>query len=154
MRGFFEPESVAVVGVSNQLDNLGVRISINLHQFGYPGTVYEVGPKGGTVFDRPIYPSITDVPGRVDLAVLLTPAAVVPEVMEECGRKGVHRLVVESGGFSESGEEGRLLAAQVKEVAAFVAEHGAGLPAIAVREARHKLATGYKAGKPPRRAEG
>lgn len=132
MRGFFEPETVAVVGVSNSLDNLGVRISLNLHQFGFKGTVHEVGPKGGTVFDRPIYPSITDVPGRVDLAVLLTPAAVVPEVMEECGRKGVRRVVVESGGFSESGEEGSRLASRLKEVASrwgirFIGPNGLGV---------------------------
>ena len=132
MRGFFEPETVAVVGVSNSLDNLGVRISLNLDQFGFKGTVHEVGPKGGTVFNRPIYPSIADVPGRVDLAVLLTPAAVVPEIMEECGRKGVRRVVVESGGFSESGEEGRRLASRVKEVAGrwgirFIGPNGLGV---------------------------
>jgi acyl-CoA synthetase (NDP forming) len=132
MRGFFEPETVAVVGVSNSLDNLGVRISLNLDQFGFKGTVHEVGPKGGTIFNRPIYPSIADIPGRVDLAVLLTPAAVVPEVMEECGRMGVRRVVVESGGFSESGEEGRRLASRVKEVASrwgirFIGPNGLGV---------------------------
>jgi acetate---CoA ligase (ADP-forming) len=132
MRGFFEPETVAVIGVSNSLDNLAARISLNLHQFGFKGTVYEVGPKGGTLFNRPIYPSLADVPGRVDLAVVLTPAAVVPEIMEECGRKGVRRVVVEAGGFSEFGEEGRRLAAQLKEVAArwgirFIGPNGLGV---------------------------
>jgi acetate---CoA ligase (ADP-forming) len=132
MRGFFEPKSVAVVGVSNQLDNFGVRISINLTQFGYRGTIYEVGPKGGSVYGRPIYPSLADVPGPVDLAVLLTPAAAVPGLMEDCGRKGIRRVVVESGGFTEFGDEGRRLAAQVKEAAGrwgirFIGPNGLGV---------------------------
>jgi acyl-CoA synthetase (NDP forming) len=118
MRGFFEPESVAVVGVSNSLDNLGWLISANLQTFGYRGTVYEVGPKGGSVFGRPIYRSLSDIPGPVDLAVFLTPAPVVPDLLEECGRLGIRRAVIESGGFQEFGEEGRKLSDRLLEVAA------------------------------------
>ncbi len=132
MRGFFEPETVAVVGVSDAPDNLGRRISRNLQAFGYQGVVYEVGPKGGTVCGRRIHRSVADIPDPIDLAVVLTPAAVVPEVMEECGRRGVRRVVVESGGFSEFGEEGRRLALQTKEVAArwgirFIGPNGLGV---------------------------
>ena len=118
MRGFFEPKAVAVVGVSNSLDNLGFVISANLHRFGYRGTIYEVGPRGGSVFDRPIYRSLQEVPGPIDLAVFLTPAAVLPDLLEACGRLGVRRVVIESGGFDEYGDEGLRLAARVQEVAA------------------------------------
>lgn len=118
MRGFFEPESVAVVGVSNSLDNLGWLISANLQTFGYRGTVYEVGPKGGSLFGRPIYRSLAEVPGPVDLAVFLTPAPVVPDLLEQCGRLGIRRVVIESGGFDEYGEEGRRLSARLLETAA------------------------------------
>ncbi len=117
MRGFFEPKAVAVVGVSNSLDNLGWIVSANLQNFGFGGAVYEVGPRGGSVFGRPIYRSLEEVPGPVDLAVFLTPAAVVPDLLEECGRLGIRRVVIESGGFDELGEEGLRLAARVKEVA-------------------------------------
>ena len=117
MRGFFEPKSVAVVGVSNSLDNLGWLISANLQTFGYGGSIYEVGPKGGSVFGRPIYRSLTEIPDPIDLAVLLTPAPVVPDLLEECGRLGIRRVVIESGGFDEFGEEGLRLADRVREVA-------------------------------------
>lgn len=117
MRGFFEPKSVAVVGVSNSLDNLGWLISANLERFGYGGTIYEVGPKGGSVFGRPIYHSLSEIPGPVDLAVFLTPAQVVPDLLEECGRLGIRRVVIESGGFDEFGGEGRRLSARLLEVA-------------------------------------
>ena len=143
MRGFFEAESVAAVGVSNSLDNLGIRISINLGAFGFRGTVYEVGPKGGSVMGRPIYRSLAEIPGPVDLAVLLTPAAAVPGLMEDCGRKGVRRVIVESGGFSEFGDEGRRLAAQVKEVAARWGIRFIGPNCLGVINRRLGLATAF-----------
>jgi acetyltransferase len=121
MRRFFEPETVAVIGVSNSPDNLGRAISGNLQAFGFGGIVYEVGPRGGTLFGRRIYRAVSDIPDHVDLAVVLTPAHTVPEILEECGRKGIRRVVVESGGFGETGEEGQALGAAVKAVAA---EHG------------------------------
>ncbi|MBM3694869.1 MAG: acetate--CoA ligase family protein [Actinobacteria bacterium] len=132
MRGFFEPETVAVVGVSNEPDNLGRTISMNLLAFDFRGIVYEVGPKGGSLYGRRIYRSVEDIPDQVDLAVILTPAAAIPGIMEECGRKGVRRVVVETGGFSEFGEEGRRLAERVKEAAArwgirFIGPNGLGV---------------------------
>jgi len=132
MRGFFEPETVAVVGVSNAPDNLGRTISMNLMAFGFEGMIYEVGPKGGALYGRRIYRSVDDIPDHIDLAVLLAPAGAVPEIMEECGRKGVRRVVVESGGFTEYGEEGQRLAERVKEAAArwgirFIGPNGLGV---------------------------
>ena len=143
MRGFFEPETVAVVGVSNALDNLGRRISGNLQGFGFQGIVYEVGPKGGSIFGRRIYRSVEDIPDHVDLAVLLTPAASVPEIMEECGRKGVRRVVVETGGFSEFGEEGRRLAERLKEAAARWGIRFIGPNCLGVVNRRVGLATAF-----------
>jgi acetyltransferase len=132
MRGFFEPETVAVVGVSNAPDNLGRTISMNLQAFDFKGIVYEVGPKGGALYGRRIYHSVDDIPDHVDLAVVLAPASAVPEIMEDCGRKGVRRVVVESGGFTEFGDEGRALAGRVKGVAArwgirFIGPNGLGV---------------------------
>ncbi len=143
MRGFFEPKSVAVVGVSNSIDNLGWLISANLQTFGYQGAVYEVGPKGGSIFGRPIYPSLSEIPGPVELAALLTPSAVVPELLEECGRLGIRRVVIESGGFDESGEAGRALAARVREVAARHEIRFIGPNCLGVFNCRTGLATAF-----------
>ncbi|MDX9999908.1 MAG: acetate--CoA ligase family protein [Polyangia bacterium] len=121
MRGFFEAETVAVVGVSERSDNLARAIVRNLHQFDFPGVVYLVGPRGGTAFGRRIYRSLEEVPDTLDLVVILTPARSVAAVLEECASRGVKRVIIETGGFGEFGEEGRSLESRLKEIAR---EHG------------------------------
>ncbi len=114
---FFNPRSVAVVGVSESADNLARRIAANLHEFSFNGIIYLVGPKGGTAFGRRILRSVADIPDQVDLAVILVPARFIPGVLEECGEKGIHHAIIESAGFSELGEEGKAVEAEVVAVA-------------------------------------
>ena len=105
MDRFFKAESVAVVGVSDSPLNLGRTIVLNLLEFRYTGCIYAVGPKGGSFLGHKIYPAVKDIPESVDLAVILVPAVAVPEVLRQCGEKGIQRVVVESGGFSELGPD-------------------------------------------------
>lgn len=105
----FYPENVAVVGVSPEPTNLGRNIVENLLTFGFRGEILSVGVKQGVVYGQRIYPSLDDIDHPVDLAVLLTPAKTIPGILEACGRRGIRRVVVESGGFSELGEEGGAL---------------------------------------------
>src|SRR4030042_3281579 len=107
MDNFFNPRSVAVVGVSENPANLAQGIVANLLKFGYRGKIFPVGPRGGSVFGLPILPRLEDLPQAVDLAAILTPAPVVPEVVETCGRLGIRRVVVESAGFSGRNGGGR-----------------------------------------------
>lgn len=116
MRDFFYPRSLAVVGVSADPDNLGRNIIHNLLTYGYQGDFWPVGPKGGEVFGRRIYPSLLELPEVPDEVVILAPARIVPRLLEDCGQLGVKRVVVESGGFAELGEEGRLLEDQIREI--------------------------------------
>ena len=117
MDRIFYPNSVAVIGASDRPDNLGANIIANLLEFDYRGDIYPVGLREGQVHGLPILASVEALPDGVDLAVILTPAATVPDLMEACGEKGVRRAVIESGGFSEFSEEGRELEEQVCEVA-------------------------------------
>ena len=117
MQRIFYPRSVVVIGVSERPENLARLIIANLQAFGYKGRIYAVGTRKGTVQGIPIVSSLDEIPDGLDLAVILTPAATVPELMEACGRKGIHQVVVESGGFSEFSEEGRRLEQQLLEVA-------------------------------------
>jgi acetate---CoA ligase (ADP-forming) len=117
MREIFYPKSVAVIGVSDKPDNLGRNIIANLVDFGFGGIVYPVGPSGGFVQTHRIYRSISDIPDLVDLAVILTPARTVPGLLEECGQKGVHSVIIETAGFREYGEEGLHLEQQIVQVA-------------------------------------
>lgn len=113
----FYPESVAVVGASPTPTNIGRNIIQNLLGWEFPGRIYPVNPKGEDVYDLQGYASLDDVPGEVDLVVAFVPARVVPAIMDQCARKGVTRMAIPSGGFSESGEEGVALTRIIKEKA-------------------------------------
>jgi len=101
---FFYPENVAVIGVSPEVTNLGKNIVKNLLTFGYQGEVVPVGIKEGVVFGQHIYRSLKQIDHPVDLAVILTPAKTIPGILQECGHQGIKRVIIESGGFSEMGE--------------------------------------------------
>jgi len=113
----FYPDSIVVIGVSERPENLARTIVANLLAFGYKGRLFAVGRKEGSIQGIPIAASLDQVPDRLDLAVILTPAATVPDLMETCGRKGIRRVVIESGGFSEYSQEGRRLEQQLLEIA-------------------------------------
>ena len=113
MQKFYYPQKVAVVGVSENPSNLGRGIILNMREAGYAGKIYPVGPRGGTVYGLPIYTHLRDLPEAVDLVAVLTPARFVPQVVADCGELGISRVVVESGGFSELGEQGRALEQEI-----------------------------------------
>ena len=109
----FEPKSVAVVGATPKEGKVGNAILRNLKNF--VGEVYAVNPSYSEVLGFPCYPSILEVPD-VELAVIAIPARGVPEVVEQCGRKGVRNVVVISAGFKEAGREGAKLEARLVEI--------------------------------------
>jgi len=100
------PRSVAVIGASRSRDSLGGAILHNLLEAGFQGPVYPVNPNTSHVQSVPAYPDVESIPGSVDLAVIVIPAAQVLETVEACGRKGVQALVVISAGFKETGPDG------------------------------------------------
>jgi acyl-CoA synthetase (NDP forming) len=117
MDRIFYPNSVVVLGVSEKPDNLAANIIANLKAFSYSGDIHAVGLRAGQVHGVPILTSVDALPDGIDLAVILTPATTVPDLMDGCGKKGIRRAVIESGGFSEFSEEGEELERQVCEVA-------------------------------------
>jgi acetate---CoA ligase (ADP-forming) len=117
MRDIFYPKSIAVVGVSAQPTNLGRNIVANLIEYEYKGAVYAVGRSGGTIETHRIYHSILDIPDEIGLAVILTPAKTVPGILEECGQKGIRRVIIETAGFREYGEQGHQLEKEIVEIA-------------------------------------
>ena len=117
MKRIFYPDSIVVIGVSERPDNLARYIIANLRTFQYQGDLYAVGLRKGEVYDIPIVESLDMVPDDLDLAVILTPANTVPDLLDTCGRKGIQRIVIESAGFSEFSEEGRRLEEKLLEIA-------------------------------------
>src|SRR5258706_10120067 len=102
---FFAPASVAVIGASEANPSVGRTLLENLATF--PGAVYPVNPKHDQVLGRKAYHSIEEVPGPVDLAVIVTKAAIVPGVVAECAAAKVPAAIIISAGFKELGERGR-----------------------------------------------
>jgi acetyl coenzyme A synthetase (ADP forming)-like protein len=111
----FRPRSVAVIGASRDPGSIGGAIFHNLLANGFNGAVHPVNPGAAVVQSVAAHRSIEEVPGEVDLAVIVVPARHVPDVVEACGRKGVRAVVVISAGFRETGEAGRALEADVLE---------------------------------------
>lgn len=101
MDKFFNFKSVVVFGVSDSPFNLAVGILNNLKQLDFQGKVYAIGSKAGDVDGLPIYTSLDQIEGDMELAVLVIPAKFVPDVMEACGNRGIRRVIIESSGFSE-----------------------------------------------------
>ncbi len=106
MRRFLAPRSVAVVGASRRRGTVGGELFHNLLACGFTGPVYPVNPNATAVQSVAAYPSVDNLPGPVDLAVLAVPAAQVAPVARACAARGVGALVVLSAGFAESGPEG------------------------------------------------
>ncbi|HZD42514.1 MAG TPA: acetate--CoA ligase family protein, partial [Methanomicrobiales archaeon] len=101
----FYADSIAVVGASSDPRKIGYAVFRNL--LSYPGRLYPVNPKRGEILGHKAYESIASIPGSVEMAVIAVPAPAVPQVMEECGKKGVKLAVIVSAGFRETGEKGR-----------------------------------------------
>jgi acetyl coenzyme A synthetase (ADP forming)-like protein len=100
---FFRPRSVAVVGASRNPQKIGHVIFRNFLEESFRGAVFPVNPNAEEIFGRRCYPSVTAIPGRVELAVISIPAPAVPACLEECGRKRIPAVIIISGGFKEVG---------------------------------------------------
>jgi acetate---CoA ligase (ADP-forming) len=116
MRAFLAPRSVAVVGASRRRGTVAGELFHNLLAGGFEGPVYPVNPNAPVVQSVLAYPSVVDVPGPVDLAVLVVPAPAVVAAAQECAAKGVRALVVISAGFAETGPDGAERQAQLLRV--------------------------------------
>jgi acetyltransferase len=113
----FRPRSVAVIGASRREGSIGRQIVANLLASGFTGPVHAVNPKARVVHSMPTWPSVTAIPGPVDLAVIVVPGEQVPLVAEQCGRKGVKGLVVVSAGFREIGGPGIAREEKLQQIA-------------------------------------
>jgi acetate---CoA ligase (ADP-forming) len=100
------PRSIAVVGASRTPGTIGYQVVANLVRHGYTGVVYPVNPKANSIHSIPAYASVADIPGSVDMAVVVVPKEYVLDVADQCGAKGVKGLVVISAGFREVGGAG------------------------------------------------
>jgi len=103
LESMLEPRSIAVIGASRTPGKIGYVVLKNIIGYGYKGKIYPINPNAEEIMGLKAYPSVLNVPGEVDVAVIAIPAQEVPRAMEECGKKGVKVAVVITSGFSEVG---------------------------------------------------
>jgi acetyl coenzyme A synthetase (ADP forming)-like protein len=114
---FFKPRSVAVVGASRNPFKFGYSLLKNLLDLGFKGQVYPVNPNAEKILGLKAYPRVDAIKGDLDLAIIIVPAAKVPEIMIDCASKHVKGVVICSSGFREAGEAGEKLEKKVVEIA-------------------------------------
>jgi len=111
------PDSIAVVGASTDPTKRGYKAMVGLVKEGYAGAIYPINPKADMILGVKAVPSIDALPGPVDLALICTPANTVPELIRQCGRKGVKGAVILASGFRETGAAGAQLEQELLEAA-------------------------------------
>jgi acetate---CoA ligase (ADP-forming) len=131
LKQLFNPESIVIVGISENPDNLARQIAYNLIRFGYAGKLYMVGRNPGLFESRPIL-MVDELPEGIDLAIILTPAVTVPAYLEACGKKKIPYAIIESGGFSEYSPEGLELEQQLLKIARHYEMHLVGPNCIGI----------------------
>jgi len=106
MNTLFNPKSVAVIGASDKDTKLGFHVMKSLTKGGFPGTIVPINPSTIEIMSLKTFPSISDYPHEIDLAIVVLPAAMVPAIFEECLKKGVKAIVLITAGFKEIDDPG------------------------------------------------
>ncbi len=113
----FNPASLALIGASNNIEKSGGQFIKSIIDSGYPGKLYAVNPNETEIMGLKSYPTVLDIPGEVEAAIVMVPAPLVPEVIAQLVKKGVKYAVVHSAGFAELGAEGKQLQERMLAVA-------------------------------------
>ncbi|MBN1263186.1 MAG: acetate--CoA ligase family protein [Candidatus Pacebacteria bacterium] len=111
----FNPRKIVIIGASNRPGSVGNSLVKNLINNHFPGEVFFVNPKRQTIAKQAVYHQVVDLPDGIDLALIATPAATVPGIIEECIRKKIGGAAVISAGFAETGAKGKKLSSQIKK---------------------------------------
>lgn len=115
------PKAIAVIGASTKDHTIGSDIMKRLQEYKFTGKIYPINPKGGVIEGIQAYTSVLDVPGEVDLAIIIIPQKFVNAALDECNKKGIKGICVISAGFKEAGAEG---AQAEKDLVAKLEEYG------------------------------
>lgn len=112
LHSFFCPESVAIIGAKEQVGSVGRTLLVNM-MASFKGKIYPVNPKYPQVLGLTAYPRVQDIPEKVDLVVIVTPSALIPDLIDDCVAAKVKAVIIISAGFKETGTEGLLLEQEV-----------------------------------------
>lgn len=149
---FFTPNSVAVIGASTDPRKLGYSVLENLIEGGYAaqGEIYPINLTATEILGVPAFPTVQDVPGPIDLAVIVIPYPYVPDALRTCGEKGIPAVIVISAGFREAGREGLERELELIEIARQDGIRLIGPNCLGVIDTYTPLNASFSAGTPPK----
>lgn len=116
LENFFNPQSIAIVGASDEPGKIGNILARNLLELGYAGKVFLVNPKHENILGQKCYPSVLEIKEEIDLAIMAIPAKFVNEVIKSAKDK-VKNFIVISAGFAEINQEGKAREEELKQIA-------------------------------------
>jgi acyl-CoA synthetase (NDP forming) len=137
---FFEPRFVALIGATNT-PGFGHGIPLFWKKNGWLDRAYLVNPKGGEMHGKKVIPSIAELPGGIDLAVVIVPSPAVREVLIDLGKKGIRAVIIESAGFAETGPEGKKRQEELAELAREMGIRLIGPNCVGVVNTENRFAT-------------
>ena len=148
LNNFFNPKSIAVIGASKTPGKVGHDILKNIIQYGYDGAVYPINPAADEILGRKAYASMQDVPGKIDLAVVVIPSKNVLEVIGQCGEKNIDSAIIITAGFKESGLEGAKLETELINKAKEAGVRFIGPNCLGMIDTHSKVNASFAAGMP------
>jgi acetyltransferase len=113
---FFQPESIAIIGASQNFKSINGMLVKYLMKHGYQGAIYPVNPKYEEIAGLQCYPSLLEIPGQVDMALVAVSVKAIIPILEQCVTKNVKTVIIYSSGFAETGEEGKLIQDKIREM--------------------------------------
>lgn len=116
MEFFFSPKEIALIGASDNPSKGGNAILKNLIK-GFNGKIYPVNPRYEEIEGITCYPSVLDIPETVDLAIIFVPGKFVPQVIRDCVKRGIKGVMIEAGGFAETGPQGKIMQEELTDFA-------------------------------------
>lgn len=149
---FFTPRTIAVIGASTSPTKLGHAVVKNLLEGGFAKDqrqIYPINPNAKEILGLAAYPSVMDIPGPIDLAVIVIPYASVPQAIHQCGEKGIAAAIIISAGFREAGKEGLQREREVIQIAKQYGIRLIGPNCLGVIDTVTPLNASFSAGMPP-----
>lgn len=149
---FFTPNTIAIIGASTNPTKLGHAVVRNLIEGGFQNDqrkIYPINPNADEILGLQAYPSVLDVPGSINLAVIVIPYPSVPEAIHQCGEKGIPAAIIISAGFREAGKEGLQREQEVVEIAKQYGIRLIGPNCLGVIDTVTPLNASFSAGMPP-----
>ena len=137
------PKSIAFFGASNRFSSMGTNQLSSLLQLGFSGPIYPVHPQETSVLGLNAYPSVQDLPETPDLAVLVLPTRIVPDVLAQCGKKGIPNAIIVSGGFREVGRQGIESEQVIRRIAQRYGMRFLGPNCLGIANPHHKFNTTF-----------